>query len=412
MRSKKPSSRRVLWIAFAIVLVDMLGVGILIPIIPLLFTDPSYPYHLNISAHTGYILLGVLTAIYPLMQFVAMPILGQLSDVYGRKPLLMLTLFGSGIAYALFAIGIITRNIPLLFVSRAIDGVTGASIAVAQAAIADTTDEDERISSFGFISAANGIGFILGPLVGAFLSESRFHHALGAPSPFWFAAIISILNMIAVIFFMPETHRGKAKKRIQIWQSITNIRHALTERGRRYLFITSFLFHSGFAFVITFFGVFLVYEFGFQQDSIGYIFAFVGFMLALTQIVVTGPLAKRVDARIVIPVALFVMAASLVGIYFAPNVVLLYVFVLPGAIAGSLILANLTGLVSTTSEERNHGSVLGVNTSVQSLAQAIPPLFAGAIAAIFAPTTPVLFAAGSIAAGAIVFTYYSRKAAF
>ncbi|HWU24180.1 MAG TPA: hypothetical protein VN086_00280, partial [Candidatus Paceibacterota bacterium] len=104
--------------------------------------------------------------------------------------------------------------------------------------------------------------------------------------------------------------------------------------------------------------------------------------------------------------------ASLVGIYFAPNIVLLYVFVLPGAVAGSLILANLTGLVSTTSEERDHGSVLGVNTSVQSLAQAIPPLFAGAIAAIFAPTTPVLFAAASIAAGAIVFTYFSRKAAF
>ena len=113
----------------------------------------------------------------------------------------------------------------------------------------------------------------------------------------------------------------------------------------------------------------------------------------------------------VTPAALFVMTAALIGVYFARSVPLLYALVAIGAMAAGLVLANLTGLVSNTSREREHGSVLGVNASVQSLAQAIPPLFAGIIAAIFAATTPVLFSAASIAAAGIVFTYYSRRSA-
>src|SRR4051812_45697026 len=109
---------KILPIVFAVILVDMLGVGILIPIIPLLFSDPSYPYHLNIDRHTGYLLLGALTALYPFMQFLATPIVGQLSDTFGRKPLLAFTIFGTAISYALFAVGIIFRNIPLLFLAR------------------------------------------------------------------------------------------------------------------------------------------------------------------------------------------------------------------------------------------------------------------------------------------------------
>lgn len=409
---KKTRNRRVVWISFAVVLVDMLGVGILIPIIPLLFTDPAYPYHLDISAHTGYLLLGALTALYPFMQFVATPILGQLSDTFGRKPLLSLALLGSAGGYALFALGIISRNIPLLFVSRALDGLTGASVGVAQAAIADSTSEHDRIRSFAYLSAANGIGFILGPLLGAFLSEPSVHRIFGAPTPFWFAAGISLLNMLAVLYFMPETHTQLTKHRIRVWQSIHNIQEAFAGGGRRYLFATSFLFQSGFAFIITFFGVYLVARFGFEQDSIGYLFAFVGLLLVLTQLTLTGRLAKRLGAKQVIQGALFIMAASLIGIYFIHSVLFLYVLTVPCAVSCSLVLATLTGFLSTTSGKREHGSVLGVNSSMQALAQAIPPLFAGIIAAVFAPTTPILFAAASIIAAGLLFSYYSRKEAF
>jgi MFS transporter, DHA1 family, tetracycline resistance protein len=401
-------SRHTLRIGCAVVLVDMLGVGILIPVIPLLFTDPSYPYHFPISLQTGYLLLGGLTALYPFAMFLAMPILGQLSDTFGRRPILALSLFGTGISYALFAVGIMTRNIPLLFAARALDGLTGGNVAVVQAAVADTSTEEERVRDFGLISAANGIGFILGPVIGAVLSDPSIVSWFGAPTPFWFAAGLAGINMLAVLFFFPETLKTRIKKRIIPWQAFANIREAATGAERRPLYITAFLYQSGFAFIVTFFGVFLVSRFGFGQRDIGLIFAFVGLLLALTQLMITRPLSRRLEPATVIPLALAAMSASLVWIYFVESTLVLYMAVLPTAIAAGLIVANLTGLISTTAGAKQHGSVLGINASVQSLAQAIPPVFAGVIAALFAPTTPVLFAAFSIAAALVFYLRFAR----
>lgn len=403
MARKNPNARLLLWISFAIELVDTMGIGILVPIIPLLFTDPAYPYHLHITADLGYLLLGGLTALYPFAMFIAMPILGQVSDTFGRRPILIFSLIGTSFAYALFGLGIMLRIVPLLFLARALDGLTGGNVVVAQAAIADITTDKERIQYFGIIGAANGIGFILGPVIGALLSDPGIVSWFSAPTPFWFAAALGLLTTLAVLFFFPETHRTRSKKRIRVWQSFDNIKDAAAGKERRPLYVTSFLYQSGFAFIVTFFGVYLVHRFAFGQRDIGYLFAFVGILIAFTQIAITGPLAKRVRPQVTIPAALGVMSAALFGIHFIYSVPLLYALTIPASVSAGLALTNLTALISTTSEDRQQGSVLGVNSSVQSLAQAIPPLFAGAVAAIFAPATPVLFAALSIGAAAIFF---------
>jgi len=395
---------KILPIVFTVILVDMLGVGILIPIIPLLFSDPAYPYHLALDPSTGYLLLGALTALYPFAQFLATPIIGQLSDTFGRRPLLAFTLFGTAVSYALFAVGIIFRNIPLLFLARALDGITGGNVAIAQAAIADSSSHTHRAKHFGIIGAANGIGFILGPLFGGFLSDPKVLHIFGAPTPFWFAAGLSFLNMVAVLVFLPETHEHKTKRRIKFAQSFHNIKDAIVGKDRRSLYITTFVFQAGFAFIITFFGVYLISRFGFGQRQIGYLFGFVGLLLAFAQLTLTGPLAKRFKPYGIISGALFVMGVSLIGIYAVHDTLLLYVMTIPTAIAAALVLTNLTALISTTSGKEHQGTALGMNSSVQALAQAIPPVFAGAIAAIFAPTTPILFAGGIIIAAGVFFT--------
>ncbi len=402
--SSKKAAGRTLWIAFAVILVDALGVGILIPIIPLLFTDPSYPYHLGISATNGYLLLGGLTAIYPFMMFISLPILGQLSDTFGRKPLLVMSLLGTAVSYVLFAIGILTTSIWLLFISRFIDGITGGNAAIVQAAIADTSEEDERIHKFSFLSAANGIGFILGPVFGAVLSDPGIVHWFSAPIPFWFAAAISLLNMWFVILIFPETLRTKTKHKIKILQGLINIKDAAIGKKRRSLYMTAFLYQSGFAFIITFFGVYLVSRFGFHQREIAMLFVYVGLTFAATQLIITRPLAKRSPPEVVIPSALMLMSGSLIGIYFVHDTLALYLYALPIAMSAALIVSNLTGLISTTTKHANQGSVLGINSSVQALAQTLPPLFAGVIAAVFAPTTPMLFAALAIGVAGIFFT--------
>ena len=172
------------------VFVDLLGVGILIPVIPQLMANPGSNYYLfpeNTPASHGYIVLGFLVAIFPLMQFIATPILGQLSDKFGRKKILAISLAGTSMSYVLFAIGIMTKNIPLLFLSRGFDGITGGNIAVAQAAVADVTPPEKRARNFGLIGAVFGFGFIIGPYIGGKLSDPSIISWFNATTPFFFA---------------------------------------------------------------------------------------------------------------------------------------------------------------------------------------------------------------------------------
>ena len=147
-------------VIFFTILLNALGFGILIPIIPLLLADPKSQYFMLPPSFTlgqGYIIFGLLVASYPFMQFLATPILGQLSDKFGRKKILGISLAGTFISYVLFAVGILIKSIPLLFIARAFDGITGGNISVAQAVVADVTLPQRRASTFGLVGAAFGV---------------------------------------------------------------------------------------------------------------------------------------------------------------------------------------------------------------------------------------------------------------
>ena len=204
---------------FFTVFIDLLGFGILIPVFPLLIS-PGSPFKVTPDSWSfteGLIMLGWLQATFPLATFFAAPILGQLSDRFGRRPILALSIFGTAVGYALFALGINAASIPLLFVARALDGFTGGNIAVAQAAIGDISDDSNRARNFGLIGAAFGLGFIIGPYLGGKLSSPNvsfyglFHtpHWFGATTPFWFASILSLLNCATIILSLPETIRTR-----------------------------------------------------------------------------------------------------------------------------------------------------------------------------------------------------------
>jgi DHA1 family tetracycline resistance protein-like MFS transporter len=403
------SSSKTLPIVFAIVLVDMLGVGILIPVIPLLLTDPTYPYYLGLPLATGLVTLGFLTAIFPFMQFIATPILGQLSDRVGRKPVLAVSIFGTSISYVIFAIGIITKNIPLLFISRALDGVTGGNIAVAQAAIADSTARENRVRSFGIVGAAFGIGFIIGPFLGGKLSDPTLVSWFSATTPFWFAAILAFLNMIAVVFFFSETLKEKTTNSIHILQSFINIRKAAFNERLRPLFASAFFFQAGFSFFTTFFGVYLISKFHFNQGGIGNYFALVGVCIALTQGFVTGYVAKRFKPFTIVLTAITGAAVTVFTLYLAQTTTQLYLLTIPNAFFIGLIMANLTAMVSREAPSNEQGEVLGVSNSVQALAQSIPPVIGGVAAALITPDAPILVASIIILLSAAVFGLFVHR---
>ncbi len=406
-------NKNVLFAVVFTVFIDLLGFGILIPVIPQLLANPHSTFYLlphGFSVGQGYILLGFLTAIFPFMQFIATPILGELSDRFGRKPVLAFSLLGTSLSYILFAIGIITRNLPLLFVSRAFDGITGGNIAVAQAAIADITTPENRAKNFGLIGAAFGMGFILGPFLGGKLSDPSLVSWFNAATPFWFASAIAFLNVLSVIFLLPETIKQKQKElSLHVGKSIKNIIRAFSMKGMVPLFCTSFLFVSGFTFFTTFFSVFLINKFGFSQGSIGNYFAYVGIWIALSQAVVTRKVSKIFSEQKVLRFSL-VATGIFILMQFVPTTWVGLLFVTPFfAIFNGLSTANITSLVSRSVGSEMQGEILGVNASVQAIGQTIPPILSGFIAASVTPLTPIFVSGVTIILAGVVFITFYRK---
>jgi len=394
------------------IFIDLLGFGILIPVIPLLLADPRSPYYLLPSGFTvsqGYILLGFLTAIFPFMQFLAAPILGQLSDKFGRKPILAFSLMGTCLSYIIFAIGIITKNISILFLARAFDGITGGNLSVAQASIADVSTPENRAKNFGLIGAVFGLGFIIGPYIGGKFSDPSIVSWFSAATPFWFAAILSFTNVLSVIFMFPETHKRIDKNVKIFWnKSIHNIVRAYTYGKLRVIFTTVFLFAAGFSFFVTFFAVFLINKFGFHQGNIGDYFAFVGIWIAITQAVVTRFLAKRLKPDQIVRFSIIGTGATML-LYFLPNVWWELLFIVPFfAIFNGLSQANITALVSNSVDNSIQGEILGINTSIQALAQAIPPALSGFIAANLTAEAPVIVAAVVIIISGLTFFFFYK----
>lgn len=397
------------------IFVDLVGFGILIPVIPHLLTNPRSEYYLlaggGMTVKQGFITLGYLTAIFPFMQFLATPILGQLSDKFGRKKILAIALLGTCISYLVFALGIILKNIPLLFIARGFDGITGGNISVAQAAIADVTKPENRAKAFGMIGAAFGLGFILGPYIGGKLSDPNVVSWFSATTPFYFAAILSFLNVIFVLTLFPETllnlqhHIG-----IDFGKSLKNIVKAFSIPNLKPLFVSVFLFQAGFSFFVTFFAVFLINKFGFNQGNIGDFFAYIGIWIALSQAVVTRIASKYFSEAEILRFSI-IIAGEIVALYLLPNHAWQLLLITPFfAMANGLSQANFTALVSRSAGAEIQGEVLGINSSVMALAQTIPPVISGYIAASISPQAPVIVASVVIVfAGLTFMLFYHLK---
>ena len=396
------------------IFLDSLGFGILIPIVPLLLADPVSSFYIlpkTFSVQTGYILLGLITAIFPLMQLFSTSILGQFSDKFGRKTILMYTLFLTSASYLLFAFGILVKNIPLLFVARTIAGISSGNLSVAQASVADLTLPKDRAKNFGLIGAAFGVGFIIGPFLGGKLSDPSVLPFFNPTVPFYFAAILSLLNAFSVRAFFKETNKFlNPDPKVDWGQSIRNIFKAFQLKNLRFLFLISFLFFSGFTFFVTFFSIFLIKKFGFTQGNIGDFFSFIGTCIVITQSLITRQVANYFSEQSTLKITIIANGIFIGLIYFFSTPLMIYVLSAGFAICNGLTFANLSGLISRSSDQKIQGEILGINASVQALAQLIPPILSGFIAASIAPEAPIIVASTIIIISGALFIVFFRPA--
>lgn len=384
-----------IWFLFLTIFIDMLGVGILIPVIPQLLGNASSPYYLLAGGNEkfGLILLGFLTASYPLAQFFASPILGTLSDKRGRRPVLLASIFGTALSYIVFAYAVIIRNIPLLFISRIIDGVTGGNITVAQAAITDVTTPENRPKVFGMIGAAFGLGFIFGPFLGGKLADPSLVSWFNASTPFFFSGILAFINVVLIYLFLKETNEHiDPERKVDFFGSVRNITRATHLGGVRKLLIVSFLFNAGFAFFTSFFNVYLSHRFHLDAGGIGTFFGYIGICIVLTQLFVVRFVAKRWHDSQLLRIAYLWTGVALIC-YLLPTKLWQFYLIVPlFAIPNGLQAANFNAFLTKHIDPKRRGEILGIATSVNSMAQAVPPLLAGAIAALFAAWVPILVA--------------------
>lgn len=376
---------------FITIVAEVISFGVVVPIVPLLFTEPSSTFYIlapGMSVEIGYILLGLTIGLYPLGQFLSTPILGELSDVYGRKKVIQLSVLGTVIASLIFAYGIILESFLILFASRFVNGLTGGLISVAQATVADVTDNKNKSQGFGILGAAFGVGFMLGPFLGGILSTDMFA-ILGITTPFIFAAVLSSLSILFVRYRLEETS-PMDKSSINWKKPFSQLRKGVKIQGIRKLLGANFFYFSGFAFFTTFIPVFLIDRFGFSQMQTGNFFFYIGILVIIGQGYIVPKTFKKYSEEKVMPVTLFLTGLFVMLQPFTYTVTVFLAAVTLFSIANAFTTVSLNSLVSNKSPDRDQGLALGTNQSVRALGNAIPSMLSGVAAAAFLSSTPLV----------------------
>lgn len=394
------------------IFIDLVGVGIIIPVGAPLFLGADgtslFSAHLRLEYRT--LILGALLATAPLLQFFSAPLLGAYADRVGRKRVLLLSILVTGIGHLLFGVGILTRQLGLLFVSRALAGAGAGNLSAANSAMADISDHESKARHFGLVGMAVGLGLILGPFWGGRLSD----HAAAAwhtlATPLWFAASLSALNLIFVTFFFRETLRERLDRPMTLLTGARNLAQAFRIPSLRTLYAVNMLFSFGFNLFIQFFSVFVIAKFHFSTNQIGSLIAYVGIWLAFTQGVLTHVVSRTFAPRSVVRWAPLIAAFTLLVLAGVRHEQTIYWLLPVVAMAYGVNPPNVTALISDAAGSESQGEALGLNESMSALSFGVPPLVA-AIAATVDVALPLVLAALFILAAWFVFARIYRPAA-
>ncbi len=386
---------------FITVFIDMLGVGIIIPIFaPLIVRNEYGLMPLATSEATRNLTYGILSATFAIFQFFGAPILGGLADKYGRKKILRFSLLGTFVGYVLFALAVHYRLLWLVFIARALPGFMGGNISIVLASLADISDPKDRAKNFGLVGMAFGLGFILGPFIGGTLGK------IDLALPLWCTAALTLLNIVLVIIQFPETFVPSGNGTVSLLTGFRNVKRALKMKELDVVFLTLFLQAFGFSFFMQFFQVYLIKQYDFSQVQIGQMFGYIGIWIAITQGGITRLVSKRFSSPQILQVTLLGLSLSLWLILGPSALWMLFVTQPLVALFQGLSQPNLTSIVSVLTPKDTQGEILGIQQSVQSLAFAIPPIIAGVVVSIDV-RLPIFLAGLSIFIAWLVFVFRS-----
>jgi MFS family permease len=336
-----------------IVFVDLLGFGMVIPVMTL--------YAERLGAPIGQ--TGWLMASYSLMQFVFAPLWGRLSDRHGRRPLLLFSIAMTSVAFVVYALA---PSFGWLVASRLFAGAATGNIGIAMAYVADVTRPEERARGMGLIGAAFGLGFVIGPWMGGELSQ-----AFGLAAPGYAAAALAALNGTVALFVLKEPEsRMKAEQKSRF----AALLHELGKPGIRRIIVIYLLVVFAFAGMEATFALLSEHRYGLTAGEVGRVFGFIGVIIAVVQGGLIGPLTRRFGERALLVAGLASMAVGLVSLPFAPGLWGLLAAIVPLAAGNALANPSMSSLLSRTARAEDQGGTLGIGQSASALGRVLGPV--------------------------------------
>ncbi|MGD9486564.1 MAG: MFS transporter [Calditrichaceae bacterium] len=363
---------------FVVAFLNLIGFGVIIPLLPY--------YAETFGAHPTQV--GFLVASYAGAQLIGAPLIGRFSDKFGRRPALMYSIAGSVLGYIIFANA---SSLSLLFFSRIVSGFMSGNISVAQAYIADITDEKDRAKGLGLIAAAFGLGFITGPALGGALSVWGY----GAPA--YAAGVLNLASLFAVYHWLPETltvedrenHSANQKPPI----SFSALSDALTRPLVGTLLQTRFLFSLSFAMFTTVFALFAQYRLSLNAQSTGYILAYVGLLIVIVQAFAIGALTSRITEGRLLFSSMVLMGFSLLFWAFTYTVPVLLIVLIPLALSSGVFNTVINSSLSIAVSKKEIGGILGISASLDSLTRVIAPSAGGYVLEQYGASAPGIVSA-------------------
>jgi MFS transporter, DHA1 family, tetracycline resistance protein len=346
-----PLSRPLL-VIFLTIFVNLVGFGIIIPLLPFYAqTFGASPF-----------VIGLLFASFSVSQLFAAPVLGEMSDRWGRRPVLIISLIGTAISFAMLAIA---GSLTMLFAARIVDGLSGGNITTARAYIADITTEENRARAFGVLGAAFGLGFIVGPAIGALFSHISY------AAPIWAAVVITLVATALAWIWLPETvhvaHAGGSP-----WRAIAQL---AGRRNLRVLLGVDFIYWTAFAVYQTTFALFGARRFSFGPAETGYLLSAFGFLGVIVQGGLVGPIVSLLGERRTLAIGLIFTAIGWGGSAVTHSIPVFVAMLVPGAIGIGLCNATLSALISNASGIHEQGRVQGAAGGLESFGRTIGPVW-------------------------------------
>ncbi len=338
---------------FFTIFISLIGFGIIIPLLP------TYGQQMGATPWE----IGWLFASYSLAQLLAAPILGDLSDRWGRRPVMIASLLGTALSFVLLARA---QSLQMLFVARILDGLSGGNISAARAYIADITEPQNRARAFGLIGVAFGLGFVLGPALGGLF----FQIHLSAPA--WLAAALSLVATGMAFFLLPETRHATSARRPPFWASLPTV---LSQPALAYLMLVDFMIWASLSVYQTTFPLFAERRFHWDPGQIGLVLAGVGLIGAFVQGGLVGRLVARLGEKRVLILGLSLGSVSLILASVSQQPVLFLMFLAPAVAASGLVSPSLVAMVSQAARADEQGRVQGAASAIEGLGRATGPVW-------------------------------------